>query len=1105
MRAEQATRSGGLSGIGCECASARGNLRALLVLTVLCMCLATGTRAATDSTEATPEGRIDLGAIGYVGLSAGARQSGASNASVDFLDEQHVLLTFNPKKLFKRLPDCPPSHADRLIHAVVMEVPSGKIVREADWYLHDLRRYVWNLGNGRVLLRRLNRLYEVNAELEDRLLLDSPAELLWVSVTPDGKQILVETKAERDPKGAKSKEDKENKRERVTVTFLDSTSMVVQRKIEVRGTIKLEATSSGFADVRQVGSNWLVEFGNTGLARVKSFATPALLYTSGNTVAIGRCSVSRKGYNLSAFTLTGNFLWRQHWDDCRFAPLVRDSEDGSRFAAGTVTVRAVREDPAEGEGSDAPKEGLVQHIQVADTATGKPVLSLTMEAAILDGQNFSLSPEGKRLAVIAGKTLDVYSLRDMSEEDRAKWVAVRADAPNLNAPPAQPLKPGEEPVYSASVDEPLGETQAANPAASSTSAAGSEKPGSPAVSGAENKVDLTPTLTIRTGTQVVAVDVVVTDSGGHLVKGLRQSDFQVLEDGKPQAVRFFKEYTETQRAEAPPAPRKEPLPANMFSNSTLPVDQGTVTVVLLDLLNTPLEAQMYAQDQLIKFLKNKPSDAKFALCILGDHLQMIQGFTENKATLLEAAKGKKGSQRHRPLRESDVVPAVSREVTGLTSKFQPGLDSFANMMSLQQSEARQIDADQRMIVTVDAFAHMARYLSGIPGRKNLVWLSGSFILGIYPDSNGGNPFLGMRHYGDNLKKVANLLGEAHVAVYPVDVKGLEANPMFNAANDNLVSPLATPGRFTPRAGIPDPGTLLTSGMRAGNPNLGLSVDVMQDQLQQFEVAQIDEHATMTELATHTGGKAFFNTNGIAEAIHTAAEQGSNYYALSYTPANKKYDGSFRKVKVTIAGKKYHLAHRSGYYAMDPFAPVRPSKDMSSTLARAAMQAGSPQSRQIVFGARVVPMGKPRVVQDSPSSVKPTKKHKEEQAPVEVQRYAIDHAVTYSDLRFAPSADGAYHDMLNFLITTFDADGKLMASQVAQTSADFKPEVMKEVVAGGLRMHQEIDVPVKSVAMRLGVEDVSNGHIGTLEIPLPVPPPPETQERAKRTLPAVEPD
>jgi hypothetical protein len=372
-------------------------------------------------------------------------------------------------------------------------------------------------------------------------------------------------------------------------------------------------------------------------------------------------------------------------------------------------------------------------------------------------------------------------------------------------------------------------------------------------------------------------------------------------------------------------------------------------------------------------------------------------------------------------------------------------------------------------------------------------------LGIYPDSNGQNPFLGTRDYGDNLKKVANLLGEAHVAVYPVDVKGLQTNPLFSAANENLTAPMSQ------QPTLPADSVVTRQGLFSRNPNLGIPASTLGDQVAQFDLAQADEHATMSELAAHTGGQAFFNTNGIAQAIHTAEEQGANYYALSYTPSNKKYDGSFRKVKVTIAGKKYRLAYRSGYYAIDPFAPAKPSKDLTSSLARAAMQSGSPQSRQILFGARVVPVGKPRVLQNSQADTKSPKKNKVPQTPLEVQRYAIDHAVNFSDLRFAQAADGTYHDLLNFMVTAFDEGGTLLASQIARTKADFNPDAMKDVVAGGVRMHQEIEVPVKSTTLRLGVEDLSNGHIGTIEIPLPVPPPPETQAGARRSLPPVEPD
>jgi hypothetical protein len=95
--------------------------------------------------------------------------------------------------------------------------------------------------------------------------------------------------------------------------------------------------------------------------------------------------------------------------------------------------------------------------------------------------------------------------------------------------------------------------------------------------------------------------------------------------------------------------------------------------------------------------------------------------------------------------------------------------------------------------------------------------------------------------------------------------------------------------------------------------------------------------------------------------------------------------------------------------------------------------------------------------------------------------------------------------MNFMVTAFDREGKQVASQVSEMNADLRPEAMKDIQAGGVRIHQEIDVPVNGAVMRLGVEDVGNSHIGTLEIRLPVPAPPEGLEGTRRALPPVEPD
>jgi VWFA-related protein len=1033
-----------------------------------------------------PKSRIDLAPLGYTGLSAAARQSGGANLSVDFLDADHVLVTFNPKKLFKRLPECPPSHADRQVHAMVIAVPGGAVVKEADWYLHDSRRYVWRLGDGRVLLRRLNKLYEVNSNLEEKLIFDSPQELLWVSVTPDGKQVIIETGTPAAvAKAADGKKDLKAK-ERVKISFIDVKTSTVQRSLDVRGMTKLEATSSGFADVRKQASNWLVEFGNTNITRVKARRVPNLLYSSNNTVLVGRCSVSRDGYNVSAFTVAGTFLWRQHWDDCRYWPVVRASEDGSRFAEGTLTIRPTSKKQAPAE-EGAQEEGLDQHVQVIDTAAGKSLLSLVVDPAVPDGENFSLSPDGTRLAVVNGTTMDVYELPEMSPEDRARFLAVKAETPGLNAPPAQASK-ADEPVFESSGTFDSSQSEAPAETAKAATAVPEATP-----TKSDATLDATPTLTIRTGTQVVALDVVVTDNAGKLVKGLQPSDFSVTEDGKAQRVKFFKEFTQGQiEAGAPALPARDPLPPNVFSNYALPPENAAVTVVMLDLLNTPITDQIRAQDELVTFLKKKPTGTKVAICVLGNQLQMVQGFTDDQNALMAAAKGKKASQRLRPLDVRDAEFDIGLRAGRESSRFAGALQFLTETVASQQSELRLIDADKRMFITVDAFAHMARYLDGIPGRKNLVWLSGSFLLGIFPESNGANPFLENGYYVENLKRVANLLGDAHVAVYPVSVKGLETDPLFAASsNDGLAPVMLT---------APPPGP----GFGKRVPGSSVANAVMMDRMDEFSLALNDEHATMTKLATQTGGQAFFNTNDLSGAIKAATEQGANYYALSYTPSNKNYNGAYRKLKVTLAGKKYHMAYRTGYYAIDPFAPLQPSKDLTSSLARAAMQQGSPQSRQIVFGARVVPIGKPRIV-EAAVPAKPVKKHKQAIGPLEMQRYAIDDAVSFSDLRFTPTPEGKYHGVVNFMVTAFDSEGKQIASQLSQSVADLKPEVMKDVMAGGVRIHQEIDVPMNGVAMRLGVEDVTNSHVGTVEIRLPVPAPPESQESARRTLPPVEPD
>jgi hypothetical protein len=370
--------SGGHRQRCCLCGTTE--MAALIAALILCCCgLAGQVGVASPVAAPTGAGEIDLSPIGYQQFSEMARRSGAVNLSLDFLDHDRVLFTFNSKKLFQRHADCPSTHDDRMVHAAVLDASTGKVLSQTDWYLHDSRRHVWPLGSGRILMRRLNSLYIVDADLRETLLWTSPKDLLWVSATPDGKQIISETMDDVSPQSAASKA-KQASKSRVQIEFRDLESMAIQRVIHSDKPTNIEALSSGLASVIAgfSGKVWLVRFGpseqqRANIARVRTRRIPDVLYLSSNALLIGRDSSGGSGYSVSAFTVTGNRLWRQHWNAHRYEPTLARSEDGSRFAISTLMLADVPQPPA-GENSSQ-QEGLEQRIEIFDTASGTHVFT----------------------------------------------------------------------------------------------------------------------------------------------------------------------------------------------------------------------------------------------------------------------------------------------------------------------------------------------------------------------------------------------------------------------------------------------------------------------------------------------------------------------------------------------------------------------------------------------------------------------------------------------------------------------------------------------------------------------------------------------------------
>jgi hypothetical protein len=151
--------------------------------------------------------RIPLEALGFENISSRYLLSGASMFTLHFVDNQHLLVTFGVSHLMHRLPDCPPDDQDRLVDAVLLELPSGRELARTEWRFHDIGQYLWDLGDGQFLLRQRNslttfaplaQLIRKNAApFEQHPFLHFDHRIDVILVSPDHSLLSIETS--RDP------------------------------------------------------------------------------------------------------------------------------------------------------------------------------------------------------------------------------------------------------------------------------------------------------------------------------------------------------------------------------------------------------------------------------------------------------------------------------------------------------------------------------------------------------------------------------------------------------------------------------------------------------------------------------------------------------------------------------------------------------------------------------------------------------------------------------------------------------------------------------------------------------------------------------------------
>ncbi len=590
---------------------------------------------------------------------------------------------------------------------------------------------------------------------------------------------------------------------------------------------------------------------------------------------------------------------------------------------------------------------------------------------------------------------------------------------------------------------------------------------------------------------LVVEDVVVLDNHNQPVHGLTSADFSVTDEGKAITARYFEEHS----AAAPAAPAQSAaaslplmLAPNVFTNRNAVPTGAPLNILLLDALNTPMNAQVSVRRQMLKFLTTLPPGVPIDIYGLSTHLYLLQGFTSNPALLKAAINAKGSGAQASALLDNPVSGGPGAEAEGLAElgELLSVKGQYQELLAMQQFVQGDVAAEQitqRTERTLEAMGQLARYLSVLPGRKNLIWFSGAFPLDIMPNGTqtaaaavastqmdssaqassamfSNSP---QAHFGDIVRVTDDLLRRSQVAIYPVDARGLFTDSAMDAS------------RPTSQNGTTFTQQELRGGGSPGGSGWGTEG---ADAVSNFGRETTEEHATMDQMAAQTGGKAFYNNGDLKAAVQSAIALGSNYYTLSYTPPSGKWDGKMHKIDIRVNQPGLHLDYRRRYYADNPSEDEHGHPLPQPSAMQAAMMHGAPDPGGLIFNVSVT------AADNTAGQLIPDSRPDPKLMQPPYRTCTLNARLDIHSLNLMPDAAGAHEGTIEFAMVVYDANGDVVNQRARFGHVVLLPDRYAQVLANGLIVRQSIDVPAKGAYfLRVGFHDPASGNVGAVEIPV----------------------
>jgi VWFA-related protein len=387
--------------------------------------------------------------------------------------------------------------------------------------------------------------------------------------------------------------------------------------------------------------------------------------------------------------------------------------------------------------------------------------------------------------------------------------------------------------------------------------------------------------TFRAGTTLVDFNIVAVDGRGNPVTNLRRDEITILDDNENRDVAFFQYEGASPLPAGTAVTSRLTLPPGSFSNRSqhAPRPPRNLIAIVLDLINTSIPQQAELQTHLLHNLKQLPLDAHVGLYILSEHAVAIHDFTRDTESL--RARLEKGAAS-----VQTQLANSARDIQGMlkTAAAEHGesLAGMAQARARAEGDFNQQVMKTRRRLTLRALESVGHHLSGVPGRKSIVWVSHGF-----PLTDGAGT------YTDEVSAASQELATRNVSVYPVEAGGVGGTSL----------------------GLDDQSFGSTAGQRPGQNGSAATFGNLRS-----AQGRTRSQGTNELIASITGGRVARNNNDLTGGLKMAGDDLRGAYSLGFYAAGSP-GNRWHRLQVNVSRPGVTLRHRQGYFSGTVAAPA----------------------------------------------------------------------------------------------------------------------------------------------------------------------------------------